>query len=510
MSITRRFAAVALAVVISPAAAVLTLGAAQDCKDAASCRQLAVEAKERKDFDAFHNLAWKAMSLGPKNEPAAMTLLARAQSMSGRPLDALVMLQRLASMGVITDVATSDDFERVRALPSWGELEGKLTGKPTSEPASPAANTETPKPPTKNPPPTKTEKPVVSPTEKPAATEKPSASEKPSVSSKPISDKPAAPEKPTVPDKPAALDPVTPTPPTNAKVDEPATPPAKTTKPGKGAGPAEPLKFSAAGVNAVGLAYDGVSGRFIIGDRTDRRLLVLGERSGRLASLAGVDAGFDEVTAFEIDTREGDLWVVSAASGTRSSTVHKLQLISGRMLSSIALPADQAPARFTDVAVTAQSILILDSDGRRIFRAAKKGRTLDLAMRFAVPGATVMAPASETAVYVAYDRGLLRADLTTRSMSVVEPAAKVDIAGIVWMRAFRGSLIAIQQPSPGASRVVRIRLDEAGRTARAVDVLEENAALAGLTSAALTENALYYLNRASDSGDVIVRTIPLK
>ena len=35
-----------------------------------------------------------------------------------------------------------------------------------------------------------------------------------------------------------------------------------------------------------------------------------GERSGRLASLAGVDAGFDEVSAFEIDAAEGDLWVV--------------------------------------------------------------------------------------------------------------------------------------------------------------------------------------------------------
>jgi hypothetical protein len=410
--------------------------------------------------------AWKAMSLGPKNDPAAMTLLARAQSMSGRPLDALVMLQRLASMGVFTDVATSDDFERVRALPSWSELEGKLTGKPTAEPATAAVDTEKPKLPARNPPGT---------TDKPAST----TTEKP------------------IPDKPGALDPV--------------TPPAKTAKPGKAAAsPAEPLKFSASGVNAVGLAYDAVSGRFIIGDRADRRLLVLGERSGRLASLAGVDAGFDEVTAFEIDTREGDLWVVSAASGTHSSTVHKLQLISGRTLSSIALPADQAPARFTDVAVTPQSILILDSDGRRIFRAAKKGRTIDLAMRFAVPGATVMAPASDAVVYVAYDRGLLRADLTTRTMSVVEPAAKLDIAGIVWMRAFRGSLIAIQQASPGASRVVRIRLDEAGRAVRAVDVLEENAAPAGLTSAALADNALYYLNRASDSGDVIVRKVPLK
>ena len=496
MSITRQFIAAAFALATSPAAAVLTYEVPQECKDAASCRQLAVEAQERKDFDAFHDLAWKAMRLGPKTDTAAMTLLARAQSLSGRPLDAVVMLQRLATMGVFTDVATSDDFERVRALPSWTELAGKLTGKPTTDAAPPAVSAEKPK---------------AAATEKPSAPEKPPRSGKPVpekavVPEKPVPEKPAVSEKPVVPDKPAASPPaISPT------TDEPPAPAAKTMKPGKAApAPAEPLKFSGSGVSAVGLAYDGVSGRFIIGDRTDRRLLVLGERSGRLASLARIDAGVDEVTAFEIDTREGDLWVVSAESRTHSSTVHKLQLISGRVLSSTALPTEHAPARFTDVAVTPQSVLILDGEGRRIFRAAKSGRTLDLAMRFAVPGTTVMAPASDGVVYVAYDRGLLRADLTTRTMSVVDAAAKVDLAGIVWMRVLRGSLVAIQQAGQGASRVVRLRLDDAGRTVRGVDVLEENAVLAGLASAALTDTALYYLNRASDSGDVIVRKLPLK
>jgi len=475
MDMTRHLVSAALIVSIVPALAGVALRGAvlvQECKEAATCRQLAAEARERKDFDAFHDLAWKAMSLGSRNDPAAMTLLARAQSLSGRPLDALVMLQRLATMGVFTDVATSDDFERVRALPSWGEVEPKLTGKPvTAAPASPVA-AEKPKPAPKNP---------------AARTEKPAASA----------------EKPAVPEKPPVAEAVPPPPPTTAKppADEPVTPapPAKTAKGG--------LRFSGAGVNAVGLAYDAVSGRFIFGDRADRRLLVLGERSGRLASLAGVD---DEVTALEIDAREGDLWVVSAASGTHLSTVHKLQLISGRVLSSVTLPAEHAPARFTDVAVTPQTVIILDSEGRRIFRAPKKGRTLDVAMRLAVAGATVIAPASDGVVFVAYDRGLLRADLTTRTMSVVEPGAKADVAGIVWMRAFRGSLVAIQQGAPGASRLVRIRLDDSGRMVRAVDVLEENVVLAGSTSVALADNVVYYLNRASDVGDVIVRKLPLK
>ena len=55
-----------------------------------------------------------------------MLMLARAQSLSGRPHDALVMLQRLAAMGVATDAATNDDFRFVRALPAWAEFEAKI------------------------------------------------------------------------------------------------------------------------------------------------------------------------------------------------------------------------------------------------------------------------------------------------------------------------------------------------------------------------------------------------
>jgi hypothetical protein len=270
------------------------------------------------------------------------------------------------------------------------------------------------------------------------------------------------------------------------------------------------LTFGGVGPNAVGLAYDAVSGRFIIGDRVERRLLVVGERSGRLASLAGADAGFNEIAAFEIDAREGDLWVVSTSSANRASAVHKLQLISGRVLFSVPLPDDQSPSAFADVAVTPQSILVLDKDGRRIYRAAKKGKTLDLAMRLAVPGATSMAVGADGIVYIAYDEGILRADLASRTMTVVEPSPKADVRGIKWMKWFRGSLVAMQASSSDASRLVRVRLDDAGRTVRGVDVLDENVHLAGSTSAAISENVVYYLNRSSDAGDVIVRKLVLK
>jgi hypothetical protein len=223
-----------------------------------------------------------------------------------------------------------------------------------------------------------------------------------------------------------------------------------------------------------------------------------------MASLAGIDAGFDDVSAFEIDATEGDLWVVSASSRSRSSTVHKLQLISGRVLASIPLSPDEGPACFTDVAVTSQSILALDGEGRRVYRVAKKGRTLELVARLAAPECTSLAPAADGVAYAAYDRGVLRVDLTTRAMSVVELASNLTegaLGGLRWIRWYKGSLVAIQGASEGPFRLVRVRLDDLGRRVRSVDVLDADVAVAGPTSATLSGAAVYYLSPTGTQAD---------
>src|SRR4051812_10468435 len=107
-----------------------------DCRSMADCRQLALAAASRQDFEVFHDLAWRAVQLGPKNDPSLMYLLARAQSLSGRPNDAIVMLQRLSAMGVPTDAATNDDFRRVRALPGWAALGSANVDAPAGPGAS--------------------------------------------------------------------------------------------------------------------------------------------------------------------------------------------------------------------------------------------------------------------------------------------------------------------------------------------------------------------------------------
>ena len=62
-----------------------------DCSTAQVCQTLALEAVDRQDFEAFHDLAWRAIRKGRPNDPELMRMLARAQSLSGRPLDSLVM-----------------------------------------------------------------------------------------------------------------------------------------------------------------------------------------------------------------------------------------------------------------------------------------------------------------------------------------------------------------------------------------------------------------------------------
>ncbi len=122
------------------------------CSDAASCRTAAIEAQGRKDYEAFHDLAWLAYRKGKQDDPELMLLLARAQSLSGRPGDAIVMLERLAARGIATDVETSEDFETVRSHPRWKKAPDSEAPKaPVSEapkaPKSEAAKAPSPKKP---------------------------------------------------------------------------------------------------------------------------------------------------------------------------------------------------------------------------------------------------------------------------------------------------------------------------------------------------------------------------
>jgi hypothetical protein len=146
--------ALLIALASSTAAAPAALQSRGDggCAEWRDCRQLALAAAERGEYETFHDLAWRAVQTGPPKDTSLMYLLARAQSLSGRPHDALVMLQRLAEMGMALDAAVNPDFSRTRELPGWPEVQARIEGitRPAPSPAvaapavsrspSPAAN----------------------------------------------------------------------------------------------------------------------------------------------------------------------------------------------------------------------------------------------------------------------------------------------------------------------------------------------------------------------------------
>jgi hypothetical protein len=408
--------------------ALLVLPPQNGCQEWQDCRQRALDAAARQEYETFHDLAWRTVQRGPKNSPELMHLLARAQSLSGRPHDALVMLRRLFDMGVPTDAPTHDDFRGVRALAGWSELEAALAGRPAAP---------TPEP-----------------------------EHKPAVSA------------------------------ASARVAAPAIAVARLT-PGSAVAPA-------------GLAYDAISKRFIIGDAVARKLKVVDEFSQRIVTLAGEEAaGFGDITALEIDTRQGDLWVASAgAAGDPAATLHKLQLISARQLEAFKLPGTMEPGRFVDVAVTADSVVLaLDNVGGRLFRVRPRTHAMDLVATLKDAEPASIAPAGAI-LYVAHRGGLTRVDAASGTSATVGTAKGIDIGGLSRIRWHRGSLVAIQKGSGPNSRVVRIRLDRAGRVAVALEVLDPEVRMSNATAAAITDDVLYYL--AAEGTDSVIRRIDIR
>ncbi|HVL65995.1 MAG TPA: hypothetical protein VM364_01905 [Vicinamibacterales bacterium] len=264
----------------------LTAPQASACADVEVCRAQALIAHAKGEFEAFHDLAWAAYRKGRRNDPELMLLVARAQSLSGRPGDALVMLERLAELGAPTDALTSEDFARVRALPRWPEVEAKLAAAPSAE--APAPSAEAPAPPTE----------ARAPSAKPPA---------------PPAEAPAPPAKAPAPSAEA---------------------------PAPSAKPPVVVRFTTL-LSPSALAYDAVSKRFIIADREARRVAVVDEHSAQVSTFVGAQGALGDIGGIAIDPQQGDLWVVSSENGR--ATVHKLQLISGRVLATVPLSGVSAP-----------------------------------------------------------------------------------------------------------------------------------------------------------------------
>jgi hypothetical protein len=327
------------------------------CKDVEVCRAEALIAHARKDYEAFHDLAWAAYGKGRANDTELMLLVARAQSVSGRPGDALVMLERIAALGGTTDALTSDDFVKVRALPRWPDVEARLSAAGAKVPTSPDDTSKAGL------------KPAARKPDEPGPEDR-----------KPDDRKKEDPKK----EEPKKDEPKLP-----ARKKEDPKPPdpgsAEAPRPPRKAG--APLKFSTV-LSPSALAYDAVSRRFIIADRAARRVAVIDENTGQVSTLVGVQGALGDVGGIAIDAKQGDLWVVSA--GPTGPTLHKMQLISGRLLRTV--PLSDIKEHIVGVTFVADSGLVAADAAGTLWRVASSGKTEKIGAFEYVPRALAADP----------------------------------------------------------------------------------------------------------------------
>ena len=452
-----------------------------DCQEWHECRQMALDARAQHEYERFHDLAWRTVQTGPPRDPALMYLLARAQALSGRADDALVMLERIAGMGVAADAANEPDFDRLRSDARWTRLcrtfvvlaaytkpyvgpnfrlrpgSGGLDEARRAKSVSSAArNTKDTK--NTNTKATKETKDIRGTTETNDTTE------------------------------PAGRTARTPEP-VNPGTREPGTVGHIATE--------EALPMPATSFVPAALAYDQVSARFVLADSGARRLVVIDEQQRHLVDLVDADsAGFGDITALEIDPRRGDLWVVSADAGDghAGSVLHKLQLVSGRPLQVLPLPESFGPARFADVAVGREGdVFVLDALGGRVFRVAAGSKRFEVAARLELEGPVSIAPAAGRTMYVAGANRIDLIDLGAAGARALSGPHGFPLGGFERIRADRSAIAGVQRLPDGSRRVVSLELDGAGRRVTRAAVADPNAGVPTSSAAAISGHAFYYV-----------------
>jgi hypothetical protein len=405
------------------------------------------------------------VQLAPKQDPALLFLLARAQSLSGRPHDALVMLRRL-SAAVAREAIEDPDFERVRRLRDWPELAALLAASP-GKPESPE----------------KAESPGTS--EAPGKSARPGKAEKPETSGKP--EKSRDPEKAGLAEAPAE--------PEAPKPVEPLF--------------SEALTFASASFRPAALVYDAVSRRFIISDTDVSRLAVIDEFSHQVATLAsGQSAGFGTVTALAIDPRAGDLWVASVdgSSGRDVPSLHKLQLISGRVLKTFATDGT-ASGRFVDIAVAGDGTLHAAQEVGTVWRLAPNGGTLAPTLDVSHSRFTTITNSDRGVVYVGMGHRVMWVTPSDSGrLTTPDGADLIDLAHIRW---HRRSLVALQRAADGSYSVIRLRLSRDGRSVAAVDVLDPSVRTPNPSAATIAGDVFYYLAETGGP-ELAIRRIDLR
>ena len=275
------------------------------------------------------------------------------------------------------------------------------------------------------------------------------------------------------------------------------------------------LRVPALAMTPIALAHDRASGRFVFGDAAGRKLVIVDERMHFVVDLVReASGGFYDIAAFEIDARRGDLWIVSADPATHATALHHIQLVSGRPLERLDLPAGTSPGRFVDVAVTDDgTVYVLDAEGSRLFSLPQKARALRLAARLDLHAPSSLAPAGDGLVYVAHERGVSRVDIATGRVLALDSRAGA-LPAFARIRWHAGALVGVERLDDGTCRIMRVPIDARSGRARSPQVLTSGVSIPAPSAISVSDDALYYVTREDGSanggvGQTIVKRIRL-
>ncbi|MGE3843164.1 MAG: hypothetical protein AB7I50_16450 [Vicinamibacterales bacterium] len=369
-----------------------------------ACRDAAETAAHDGRFERFHDLAWRTVQLGPPRDPALLLLLARAQSMSGRPHDALVMIQRIVDLrGDVSLALTSDDFARMRALPAWAELAGRIADE-TSR-AQPGLD----------------------------ASARRIATLAPSTTTRPVREVAALPAK-------------------QADVREALR---FRTADGLGGGLAydavsHRFLFGAAAARKV----------VVVGDGRDEVVDLVRASSAAFADISAlaIDARRGDLWVASGSPAAG------VTSGGGDAALHKLQLISGRPLARFTFPKERPGLRIVDLAVARDgAVLALDAGHGGIWRLPRQGGAVARVVELeGLRVRSLAATDTDGRVFVAHDDGLVAVDLATGRTTAVEGDAEQEFNDLVSIRWMNGRLVAVQRTSEG-TRILSLRVTRQNR-----------------------------------------------
>lgn len=234
----------------------------------------------------------------------------------------------------------------------------------------------------------------------------------------------------------------------------------------------EAARFLSPSFTPVGLAFDAVSQRFVIGDSRDLKLMVVTPGGSTPVDMVRAEsAGFGAIAALELDAQRGELWVAGAAGA-----VHRLQLVSGRPLRTYRQGPALGDVRLVDLGLTPSGTLMgLDAEGERLLTLGRGTQEWRGALPLSLSRVTSLAVAEDGIAFVAHEGGVARADLRSREVTPLGAGPNLTLLGIERLRYRARTLIAVQRESARTRRVLMLRLDGRLRRVTQLNVFDDDA-----------------------------------